>query len=198
MSARPTDGLEEESTPDDPRIASRPGAISTKAMLASVLSMGAVGAGAFFLLHSLVVGGDKGQSGQLVVAEPQAIAAPLATPIPIPISSAPPRPPISTSGNSTATPIAVLESPGTVTPAPRSAPRPKPLPRVRPYPFPGPSPLAAISVPSAPKAEPQPEETSGTNPYDEVMATTTTTRAAPPTPRQAAEVPTEDPYGSRE
>ena len=72
-------GLEEASTPRDARIAAQPGAISTKAMLASLLSMGAVGAGALFLMHSLM-GGDQSGSQQLLgVAELQATAAPIAT-----------------------------------------------------------------------------------------------------------------------
>jgi hypothetical protein len=77
------DGLEEASTPRDARIAAQPGAISTKAMLASLLSMGAVGAGALFLMHSLMCG-DQSGSQQLGVAELQATAAPIAALAPIP------------------------------------------------------------------------------------------------------------------
>ncbi len=75
---QPMNGLEEASTPRNARIAAQPGAISTKAMLASLLSMGAVGAGALFLMHSLMCG-DQSGSQQLGVAELQATGAPIAT-----------------------------------------------------------------------------------------------------------------------
>jgi len=197
LPAHSTDGPEEGSSPSDARFGSRPGAIGTKAMLASLLSIGMVGAGALFLTHSLV-GNDQSRSQQLVIAEPQATAVSNANLPPTSVTRPPipslTRPPAS-SRNSTAAPVALLTSPRTVA-ARLSRPRPKPLPRWHLYPFPVPAPMAAIPSRGAPTGQVPPEKLSGTNPYDEVP-TTTTTRAAS-VPPQAADVPSENPFGSRE
>jgi|HubBroStandDraft_1064217.scaffolds.fasta_scaffold40584_3 hypothetical protein len=200
---RAADGPEEGSSPRDARFASQPGAVGTKAMLASLLSMGVIGAAALFLMHSQV-DGDASRSQQLAIAEPQATAVSVAnlppTPLPLthPSVTSLTRPPAS-SRTSTVVPTAILASPRIVS-APPSRPRPK-LPRWHLYPLPVPTPVAAIPSRSAPTAQIPPEDLSDTNPYDEVPATPTTKATAPePAPRQAADVPSETPtpFGSRE
>jgi hypothetical protein len=197
-----TEGPDEGSSPRDARFASQPGAIATKAMLASLLSMGVVGAGALFLMHS-VVGGDSSRSQQQAVADPRGTAISAATlppilpPTPLTLPSTPSimRPPAS-SQTSTTAPIAILASPRIV-PAPLARPRPKPAPHWHLYPLPVPTPLAATTSQSAPTGQTPPEELPGANPYDEVPATPTT-RVAAPAPRQAADVPSENPFGGRD
>jgi hypothetical protein len=85
---RPMDGLEEAPGPSHARVAARPGAISTKAMLVSLFGLSAVAAGALFLMHSLVVSDPSG-SQRLGVAELQATAAPMAIPPPISLTPHP-------------------------------------------------------------------------------------------------------------
>jgi hypothetical protein len=179
---RPRDGLEEASRPSWARIAAQPGAISTRATFASVLSMGTVGAGVFFLMHSIALGNpqpsqDLAVAGLQTMAAPVAILAPVAL-TPTPTALTPTPTPAAASETSTATPIPVLALPRAPATATRSQPRPKPIPRVRLYPFPVPTPLAAIPIRSALTAEALPEEASGPNPYDEVQVVAT--KAAPP------------------
>jgi hypothetical protein len=165
---RPMDGLEEASGPSHARVAARPGAISTKAMLVSLFGLSAVAAGALFLVHSLVVGDPSGS---------QRLGTPMAIPPPTSLTPTPALATTPSSRTSIPTPSAILAPPRTVPAAPLSRPRPKPLPRSHPYPFPVPTPLAAIPIQKAPSVQPPPEKASGTNPYDDV--------------------PSEDPLGSR-
>jgi hypothetical protein len=153
----------EASTKNDARVAPRLSAISAKAMVASLLVMGSIGAGGLFLMHSLVQG-DLSGSQQLGASEPHATVTPI---IAIPpstsltaatLAQAPPRqtPP--------ATPSSILTSSRTATTA-LARPQPKPLPRWHLYPFPVPTPLAMTSNQSAPPVRSPPEEASDTNTY---------------------------------
>jgi len=189
-----TDRLEEAPSPSDERVAARPGSVSTKVMLASLVSMGMVGAGAVLLMHSLVAG-DQSRSQQLGGAVRQAAAAPIANVTPS--SATATRLPDGSSRTSTATQVTTLTaSPNHPAPSP-SRPRLKPPPRWHLYPFAVPTPLAAIPGRGVPTVHPPPERTSDANPYDEGPATTTT-RADAPTPLQAEDVPLENPSGGRE
>src|SRR5579864_6769169 len=76
---QPIEGAEEASWPPKARFASRPSSISAKATLASVVALGALGAGALLAMHSLAHGGES-LSASLGVTELPAAAAPVATP----------------------------------------------------------------------------------------------------------------------
>jgi hypothetical protein len=188
----PPHPLEPTEQASRPRGASRPGAVSTKAMLASLLSMGAVGAGALFLMHSAVRGDSPSQ--MLGLAELPATAAPVATLTPT--SSPPIASPVAASETSTATPVALPASPRPPAATPPAQLRPRRLPRVRLYPFPVPTPPEAMPTQRTLAAQPLPEETSSTNPYDEAPATATTAAAAAPTP--GADIPSDNGFGGRD
>jgi hypothetical protein len=152
--------------------ASRADAISTKALLASLLIMGVFGAGAAFVVHSLV-SGDQSQSPKLEVAEKlRETAGPFATPTPISLAAALPPTltplPTAASLNSTAIPIANLASTRAATAAPPSRAQPKLLHHVQVhlYPFPVPGPAASTPIRGVGPVQALPEEASGTNPYD--------------------------------
>jgi hypothetical protein len=200
--AEPAEEPEESWRFTDSRIANRPDGISTKAVLASLLMMGALGTGGFLLMHSFVRGDQPRKSPEPATAELYAAAVPgaiSATPSLIPLPPPPPSPP-SFLGSPTATPAAIQTAP----PEPTAATTRPPtvLLHVHVYPFPVFAGQLATPVQGAPAANPSasatpsPEGTSGTNPYDEVPeAATSGARRAPV---QANGVPSDNPVGSRE
>jgi hypothetical protein len=107
------------------RVAARPGAVSTKAMLTSLLGLSALAAGALFLMHSLV-GSDPSASRRLGVTELQATEAPIEIPPPPSQTPAPTLTPVSAGRNAIPTPSAILAPPRAVPATPLSRPRPKP------------------------------------------------------------------------
>jgi hypothetical protein len=123
LPSRPTTALEELPPTRGPRVAAQPGAISTKAMLASLLTLGVVAAGALVLMHSLV-GPEPSEARWAGIPELQATVASI--PIPPPTALAPdptpaPRAPIRTS---IAKPSAILALPrAAVATAPKAPPK---------------------------------------------------------------------------
>jgi hypothetical protein len=206
LSVQQSEGAEEEgSWPSETRIASRPDSISAKAVLGSLLGMGALGAGSLLLMYSLV---HRGGSGSVSpgVAEPQPTTAQVAilTPIPTPTSTWTPTSfPIPTW-----TPAAAATA-NLTSAKPIATPPSSPVPRATKnnvhrwilYPLPVPLPAATVETRGAPAAEPHEAKTPGSSP--QATATTMTTSAGPPrqtlaTQRQAANVPDDDLFGSRE
>jgi len=198
------DDDEESSRLTQARRAARPSEISSMAAFGAVLSMGALGAGALFLLHALVSGNpSNGPSpgaaemqgtGATITAQTQTVQIPAAQPPAIPLRPATPPP------SATASAAAVIQTPRpkpsatltaarpVATAAPASHPRPKGVPRWRLYPFPVPTP-ANVSPPGSPPSQ----ETSSANPYAEPPSATS---ARPvPSSHKPVDVPSEDPFG---
>jgi hypothetical protein len=141
---QPIDGAEEASWSPKTRFASRPScSLSAKATLVSVVTLGALGAGALMAMHSLAHSGEP-LSASLGVAELPAAAAPVATPAPNtwpPTSFAPATwtPGATTSRTAAAAPIATPTPTAVTARIPRARARPPP-PRIVIYPFPVPPP----------------------------------------------------------
>jgi hypothetical protein len=162
---------------------SRPSALSARAIFASLLCMGAVGASALFLMRTETGGHARRQQPELaelratdapvVAAISTSTVGPTSTAAPIETSNSTLRP----AASSIPIPVATVALTQSATSAPPHRPRPKSVPRVHVYPFPVPDPSTAIREPAP---ELSAEGTSGTNPYDEVP-TTLTTKAAPAT-----------------
>jgi hypothetical protein len=107
------------------RVAARPGGISTKPMLLSLLCLSSVAAAALFWVHAQVVGVDASASQRLGVTELQATAAPIEIPPPPAWTPAAALTPTPSSRTSVAAPSAILARPRTVPAAPLSRPPPK-------------------------------------------------------------------------
>ena len=197
----PAEEPEETWRTTDSRIANRRDGLSTKAVLASLLMMGALGTGGFLLMHSFVRG-DGPRSPEQVTAE--LYAAGVAGAISAPPSLIPPPPPPPSPPFFLESPIPTPAAIRAVPPAPTAAitSPPKVLVHVHVYPFPVFAGQLATPAQGAPSANPlapptaSPEGTSGTNPYGEVPeATTSGARRALV---QANGVPSDDPVGRRE
>jgi hypothetical protein len=217
LSKQPIDQSEEASSQSETSIVTRPDSVSPRAVLGSLLVMGAFGAGVLLCMHSFVHG-DEPQSASLGVAELQTTAGPTRTwtqpPPPISTSnsipttwtptSIPPRSPApARPSNQTATAMPI-ETPKLTLPAaaaPVVGAQAKSLPHVSIYSFAVPTPPATSPMRGTVVAEPPPEGTAGPNPYDEVPATKPNAgqlRQAPPAPREAADASLDDLFGSRE
>ena len=195
------DGLEGARRRSDSRTPLPPDALSTRAVLGSLLIMSGMGAVAFFLMYSSVHRAQPRSDGP-AVAELPLSATPVATTIPISStpgsSSAAIPPPAAPSPTWTATPLLTTSATRATTAAPAiTRARPQRVPRVHVYPFRvfGPS----TPEPSASAAQPSPVETSETSPYDQDEGSAPgTANAAPHAPRQANDVPSEDPSSNSE
>ena len=198
---------EESGRSTDSRIVYRPDGISTKAVLASLLVMGALGTGGFLLMHSFLmhsfVRGDQPRSPEVAMAELHAVAVPGAISPPPSLIPPPPPPPSPPSFLESLTATSALIQTIAQAPAAATARPPKVLPHVHVYPFPvfagqvATSGQGALSAHPSASSSPPPEGTSGTNnPYDEVPEATTSAARRAPIPANA--VPSDDSVGSRE
>jgi hypothetical protein len=208
LSTHPIDESEEASSQGETSIVTRPDSVSPKAVLGSLLVMGALGAGVLLCMHSLVHGGEP-QSASLGVAELQTTAGPTLTwtqpPPPISTStSIPPRSPAPARPSNQTAPAMPIETPKSMLPAAAAqvaGAQAKSLPHVSIYPFPVPTPAATSPIGVTVVTEPPPEGTAGPNPYDGVPATKPSAgqlRQASPAPREAADASLDDLFGSRE
>jgi len=216
-SPEPTEEPDEAWRPTESRIAYRRDGISTKAVLASLVTMGVLGTGGFLLMHSFIRG-DLSEGSQRAVAElPAATSPPSLIPPPPPPPSAPSfyMSPTATSeripfklpaGAESATPavagtaILPVSSTRNVVVELAAVPTPRVLSNVNVYPFPVLARQDVAPAQRSPSAHPSRpatglDESAGTNPYDEAPETTTV--AALRGPAQAHGAPGDNLVGSQ-
>jgi hypothetical protein len=189
-------GAAEDSWPTETAFLSRPDTMSARVVVGSLLSMGALGAGALISMHSLAHSGDPWTSSRGAAAM-QATAAPIAAPAQVPIAApaevaiaAPtrvsstawtptsfptPTPAATASGTSSAPRIA-MSTPAAAA-ARRARPAAKPPLRVTICPSPVPTPTTPIRgaqpIRGAPATEAPPEQASGEDPFDDAPTSPT-------------------------
>jgi hypothetical protein len=214
----PTEQPEDPWSPSESRIADRPDGISTKAVVASLVMLGALGAGSFLLMHSFVFGDSvsvAAVSGALP-AQPSMIPPPPAPPSPpsfleSPTANLTPIQPVPSAPPAMVTRLPTVPANLTsIQPVPSAPPStasmatsfPKVLPHVHVYPFPVFGAQGTTPVRGGPSANPSlaaslpPKELSDTNPYDDVPDAKT--NAAPRALLHADGVPSDHPVVSRE